>query len=202
MRDLFDWKNFGSWKSADEGRRAGLLVGGVGILAIVLVVGAWSLITLGPSIPKGSPAALIAPTGLAPTVSRTLGPTFVVPTPVFVTPSIGPLGPKVSELPPDQATQGLTTSSSSSSSSRSSSTTAKVTSAQLSCKLAKKVVRATLKVTSTGPVKATVTAGSRSRTETVSGSETVSAWDVVKDPHKATCSAVVAGQRIGPVPAS
>lgn len=87
------------------GRNTTIAIGVVGALAIALVFGAWWMLSAGPSIAKGATAMTTArvtldqagnPTGASAGATEA----FVVPTPSFVTPSLGiPLGSREPEIP-------------------------------------------------------------------------------------------------------
>ncbi|MEI2825000.1 MAG: hypothetical protein V9F04_00300 [Dermatophilaceae bacterium] len=90
----------------DPGTRAAVVIGSIGVTAVLLVCAAWWYVAGLPA--KRMQAALRDPTpaaGALPSAGATapdLAPAFIVPTPSFATPSLtAPLGPLEPELPPD-----------------------------------------------------------------------------------------------------
>lgn len=191
------------------GRNTTIAIGVVGALAIALVFGAWWMLSAGPSIAKGATAMTTArvtldqagnPTGASAGATEA----FVVPTPSFVTPSLGiPLGSREPEIPGETATMTIpartTTPSSSSSSSSSPSGAVTVRNVSLVCSLQGHRVRATLTFTSTGRVPVTLTAGDRTETTNATGNVRLDVIGAPPAKGNATCSARVNGLAIGPV---
>lgn len=199
MRDL---------RNLDDGRKAALVIGGIGVLAIAMLVGSWWAITsTGPSFAKaGTPAAAmtVAPQRVAaPTTS------FVVPTPSWSAPtSVPPPGPRAPLLPPELAVQQVPSSPAAPPAppappppSSAPPQQAQVSGVTLACESRGRGVRATLRLISTGPVPVSVTAGPQTQSAVVTGRAQLSASAADVNPRTTTCSAVVAGREIGPIPA-
>lgn len=191
--------------------RALLVVGIVGLLAVALALGAWWILSAGPSIGKGASALTTArvtvdaapnPTAAVPGSTET----FVVPTPSFVTPTLGiALGGLEPEIPGETPTTTLPTRSSSSSSGSSSSSSSSgavsVRNVSLSCGLQGRRVRAVLTFFSTGPVRVSLTAADRTESTVGSGNVRLDVIGTVPGQGTATCSARINGTLVGPITA-
>jgi hypothetical protein len=199
--------------SVDTARRTTVIIGAVGVLAVALVFGAWWTLSSSPSIGKGATAMSTARVTLnevpdATAVGSTE--TFLVPTPSFVTPSLGvALGSREPEIPGETPTTTLpawspTTSSTSSSSTSSSTTTtgrATVSNLSLACNEQGRRIRAMLTFTATGPVSVSLTASNRTENTVASGNVRLDVVGNAPDTGVGTCSAKVNGMAIGPIAA-
>lgn len=90
----------------DEGRRAAVVIGLVGLLVVAMVLGVWWFLASGSGIrtPKATAYATVGQSSGSGATAAAAAPTasFVVPTPSFVTPSLtAPLGTLEPPLPPD-----------------------------------------------------------------------------------------------------
>lgn len=192
------------YAAADTGRQTALVIGGIGLLAIVLLglVG-WSFSSSSPTFTKALPTGVPGPTAAAllPAPAPT---TYVVPTPTFVTPSVLPTGPRAPLLPPEVAAPEYPSAPTRPPAPPPSPTKvvpapAQIAGVSLSCEAGRRAVKATLRLVSTGPVAVSVTAAGESRTETVTGRGNVSVVAQMDNPRAGTCSAVVAGRQLGPI---
>ncbi len=195
----------GAGDALDPGRGATLIIVMVGALAVAMVFGAWWMLSSGPTIGKGATAMTTArmtlnQAGGATATDPGFTETFSVPTPSFVTPSLGiALGTREPEIPsetPIPTTPARTTTSTTSSSSSSAVT---VRNASLVCQQQGRRVRATLTFFSTGRVPVTLTAGDRTETTNASGNVRLDVIGAGPAQGTATCSARVNGAAIGPI---
>ncbi len=211
-----DWHRDEAADGLDSGRRTTVIIGAIGVLAVALVFGAWWMLSSSPSIGKGATALSTARVSLSevPGATNSAGSTatFVVPTPSFVTPSLGvALGSREPEIPGETGTtttpawtlSSSSSSSSSSASSSSSSSNGRVTVSNLSlqCGLQGRRVRATLTFHSTGQVPVTLTASDRTENTVASGNVRLDVIGAAPASGTATCSAKVNGMSVGPIAA-
>lgn len=199
----------------DPGTRAAVVIGSIGLSAVLLVCATWWYVAGLPA--KKIQTALLDPAPSAaalPTAGATLGevaPAFVVPTPSFATPSLtAPLGTLEPELPPEVTTAVVVPPPPPAPPApapppptptvRPPSGPLTVSGVQLACALQGKRVRATLSFVSSGPVSVTLVAGTRSDTSVAAGQVSMSVVGIAPG-GAATCSAVVNSVSYGPVPA-
>ncbi|MEI2765264.1 MAG: hypothetical protein V9F82_06190 [Dermatophilaceae bacterium] len=192
-----------------DSRRTFALVGVLVVLAIALVVAGWQVATAGtPQLRGGSTVAAtrVEPTA-EPTRSARPAETFVVPAPSFATPSLAePLGPMVPMVEQAPAAQPAPVAAPAPAPAPAPAAKAspppaiKVSAVKLRCEGSRGRVTAALSFTSTAPVAVSLTAGDRTETTTAGGDVSLSVES--RRTQSATCSAVVNGAAVGPVPAT
>lgn len=204
----------------DQGRRTAAIIAGIGVLAILAVFGAWWLLSRETTLRPGAEAlSAVQRTHVGQTIDQgglvaaAPSETFAVPTPSFVTPTLSEaLGALEAEIPGESPDGTPTVAVPAPAPPPPASTPAQappkpptatpvtVRDLALQCQLQGRKVRATLSFVSTGPVSVSITAGDEKKSGTASGSVRV---DVVGNAERgrATCLAVVNGQRIGPLAA-
>ena len=201
------------FKVPDHGLNVALVIGGIGAAAIaLLVVAGWALSASGPSFTKALPTAAAPGPTAAVMIAARPSTSFIVPTPTFVTPSVLPTGPRDPLLPPEIAAPEFPTAARPAPPTpqnppvtppptKATPPPAAVSGVALRCDAGRHGAKATVSLVSTGPVVVTVTAAGESRTQTVSGRASVSVVVDAPNPRTVTCSAVVAGKQLGPIPA-
>lgn len=186
---------------APGNRRTLAIVGVLTALALALVVAGWQIATAGlPHLRGGSAAAArIDPTTEA---IRTARPseTFVVPVPSYATPSLEqPLGPMVPMVEEPVATQVAPATHAPAPPPPAPPPAIKVSGIRLECSGSRNKVTAKLSFQSSAPVAVSVTAANRTETTTAGGDVDLSIES--KSAQPATCSAIVNGVAVGPIPA-
>ncbi len=195
------------FKVPDHGLNVALVIGGIGAAAIaLLVVAGWALSASGPSFTKALPTAAAPGPTAAVMIAARPSTSFIVPTPTFVTPSVLPTGPRDPLLPPEIAAPEFPTATRPAPPvppppPKTTPPPAAVSGVAFRCDAGRRGAKATVSLVSTGPVVVTVTAAGESRTQTVSGRASVSVVVDAPNPRTVTCSAVVAGKQLGPIPA-
>lgn len=194
----------------DEGRRAAVVIGVVGVLVVGMVLGVWWFLASGSGFrtPKATAYATVGqsgqPGGSGDLVAAAVPTTsFVVPTPTFITPSLtAPLGTLEPPLPPDvtNAPVQVTAKPVASPPPPPAPSSTSVSRVALTCALQGSKVRATVSFTGSGTIAVSVTAGTVTVNDKLSGPYRLSATDD-RAGRSSTCSAVVNGVQYGPTPA-
>ena len=198
----------------DEGRRAAVVVGVVGLLVVAMVLSVWWFLASGSGIrtQKATAYATVSQSSASNSAVALAVPTqsFVVPTPSYVTPSLtAPLGalepilPPEATLPVSQATAkpgGTTAAPSSPPLPPPPAPGIKVSNVAIACSAQGPKVRATVTFSGSGTVPVSLTAGTVTVSEKLSGPYRLSATDD-KAGRAASCSAVINGVGYGPIPA-
>lgn len=198
----------------DEGRRAAVVIGVVGLLVVAMVMGVWWFVAAGSGIrtQKATAYATVSQSSGSVSTAAATVPTdvFVVPTPTFITPSLtAPLGPLEPALPPEATLPVIHTTAKPVVTqppppppppAPTATPGVKVSNVALTCSALGPKVRATVAFTGSGTVPVSVTAGTVTVSEKLSGPYRLSATDD-KSGRTASCSAVVNGVGYGPIPA-
>lgn len=196
----------------DEGRRAAVVIGVVGLLVVAMVMGVWWFVAAGSGIrtQKATAYATVSQSSGSVSTAAATVPTdvFVVPTPTFITPSLtAPLGPLEPALPPEATlpvihttAKPVVTQPPPPPPAPTATPGVKVSNVALTCSALGPKVRATVTFTGSGTVPVSVTAGTVTVSEKLSGPYRLSATDD-KSGRTASCSAVVNGVGYGPIPA-